>query len=249
MGPKVASVTKEIELSHIADLVQTRTFQTCTSKNVDPEFAISQPDLRNLSGKRNDQLTLCGPVNKPLDPNNDIGRLMRVARTQLEIAGKEQAECTDISTLSPIGRLIASNDTTAMAALFQITDAPDIGKATIEGALSIKNIIALKESRHWQEFVTWFHEECAADPAKVGREYVKLLRKAGPLDSPFFKIIRFLIPTALGFVPVIGGAASAALGLADSFGVPKVKEASPKYFIEELEQLAEQQRKIGATSA
>lgn len=241
MGAKIASVTTEINLSHHRDAIQDRTFAAVRSSTISPELKVNSPNLLALPGQANNQLTLTGALNKPLDPDNDIGRVMRVARTESEIVGQQVTGCTDVSTLSPIGKIIAANAETQMKGLFQITDAPDIGKAALVGNLQLKDIIALRESKHWQEFVVWFHQACGSEPERVGREYVKLLKAAGPLDTTFFKVVRVLIPALIGLLPG-GGTLSTAIGAADTFLLPKLKEPSPKYFIEELEQLTIEQR-------
>jgi len=241
MGAKVASYTKDIQLGHYSKLIEERAFAAVRSASISPDLAIPELNLRSLPGKKNNEIVVTGPLNQPLEPNNDIGRLMRVARTELEIVGKEVTQCSDISTLSPIGKVIAAHTATAMTTLFQITDVPDVGEATLRGALNLQQIISLRESRNWQEFVRWFHEACNSDSDQVGREYVKLLKKAGPLDTAFFKTVRILVPTVLGLMP--GGAAIGVLvEAADTFLLQKIKEPSPKYFIEELEQLTLKQR-------
>jgi hypothetical protein len=52
--------------------------------------------------------------------------------------------------------------------------------------------------------------------------------------------VRLLISTVVGVISPIAGVAAAA---ADTFLVPKLKEPSAKYFVEELEQLSANQIK------
>jgi hypothetical protein len=127
-----------------------------------------------------------------------------------------------------------------MASLYQVCDVPDLGAAVLKVGVRIDQVVALRESRHWEEFVKWFHETCASDPSRVAKEYVQLLRMPKWFDAPIFKILRLLIPTAVGIANPLGGVI---LSAADMFGTQKLKEASPKYFIEELEQLAPDLRK------
>jgi hypothetical protein len=50
--------------------------------------------------------------------------------------------------------------------------------------------------------------------------------------------VRFVVTTALGLIPVVGGLVGAAASAADSFAIDAIAErGSPKFFIEELKQL------------
>jgi len=141
-----------------------------------------------------------------------------------------------------VGKVLATKlgNSTSLNCLYEITDVPDLGAGTMHGAISLEQIIKLRNSRHWREFANWFHEVCATEPNRVGREYVKLLRAEGKIDSPFFKTIRLLISSVVGLISPLAGVAASA---ADTFLVPRLKEPSAKYFVEELEQLSANQIK------
>jgi hypothetical protein len=234
----IISATKEIELSHLRDELREGTLAAATSPTMDDSLRITSPDIQNLPGKNANQIILPSSFRKPLEPDNDIGRLLRIARTQLEILTQQQAGCDDISTLSPIGKVLSATPGGSLRHLYEITDVPDVGTAVIKGTVSLEKVIELRNSRHWQQFAQWFHAECGADPTRVGKEYIKLLKEPGVLDSTFFKTVRLLLPTFLGFVSPEAGIALAA---ADMYLTPTIKGPSAKYFIERLEQITETQ--------
>lgn len=233
IAAKVISVTKEIDLDTILRPLRDRTFEAAHSPAIET-LAIDKDNLDDL-GIRADQLRLVGEWNEAW--MDDIQKLLAIARTQHELFAKEQSGCDDMSTLSPVGKIIApnANAKTSLHHLYEITDVPDVGAATMHGAVTIDQVLKFRNTRNWEQFAKWFHETCSSDPNSVGREYVKLLRSEAPLDTNFFKTVRLLVSTAIGVISPIGGIIAAA---ADTFLLPKIKEASAKYFVDDLEQLA-----------
>ena len=206
MAVKFASATKEIELGQaFCAEIRDSTRAVALSPLLDESLKILSPDLDNLPGKNANQIIIPGKFRQPLEPNNDIGRLLRIARTQQEIIAQRHMHCEDLSTLSPIGKILSTEEGIALRHLYEITEAPDVGTAVMRGSASLGQVIDLRNSRHWQEFANWFHDTCSSDAARVGREYVKLLRQPSALDSPFFKTVRLLIPAAIGVISPITG--------------------------------------------
>jgi hypothetical protein len=235
LAAKVSKATVEADLDAINLEAKKRSHGAAQSPSMDPRLAISDRDLNNL-GIGPDQVRLLGRLNEAPQIEDSIYKLMVIARTQIEMIAGEQTACNDISTLSPVGKIIAANRSkTSLDRLYEITDVPDLGAAAWNGTVSMKQIVELRNSRNWQQFVQWFHETCAKEPDAVGREYVKLLRAHAPLDSPFFKLVRLLISTVAG---ALSGGLGVAVSAADAFLVPKIREPSAKYFIERLEQLS-----------
>ena len=227
IAAKIVHSTREVDLDTLQDALRSRTYASARVSRLNSRLGIPNRDLRNL-GIRPDQLRLVGSLEENTNPKDDIDKLMIVARTQLELIAKEQSDCDDLSTLSPVGKILAARERTesALSHLYEITDVPDLGTAVMQGAISMAQIVELRSSRHWLEFSRWFHETCRKEPTKVAKEYVKLLKTAGPLDTPFFKVVRILASTIVGIVSPVAGVVAAA---ADSFLVPKLKEPSAKY--------------------
>ncbi len=238
LAAKVVHATKEIDLDMFREELRTRTYTSALSNTMDSRLRISKRALDKLELPP-DQLRTAGSL-ESYAPADDIDKFMLVARTQLELIAKEQSGCNDISTLSPVGKILAATPrvATSLERLYQITDVPDIGAAAMQSAISMNAIVELRNSKHWREFVKWFHETCATEPDRVGREYVKLLKLPALLDSPFYKTVRLLISTVAGVINPLAGVVVAA---ADTYIVPNLKEPSAKYFIERLEQLAAEQ--------
>ena len=239
ISAKIVHATKEIELETLRVELRDRVSSSIVSGNLDAQLIPANKNLNDLE-IRPDQLRLVGSL-EDYAPTDDIDRLMAVARTQLELLAKEQCGCDDLSTLSPVGKvLVTSNSSsTALGKLYEITDVPDLGSAAMQGAISINEIVKLRQSKHWIEFVRWFHESCASEPDRVAKEYVKLLRTESKLDSGFFKIVRLFVTTVIGAINPVAGIIA---GAADTFALPRLKEPAAKYFIENLEQLTHQQR-------
>jgi hypothetical protein len=240
VAAKFVHATKDIDLDSLRTALRNRTISTAHSPTIDSKLRVEGSDLDNL-GIRPNQIKILEGLGSDIE-RDDVGKALLIARTELEILAKERSGCDDLSTLSPIGKILAAktNEQTALERLYQISEVPDLGTAVMNGAVSIKQIIDLRSSRNWQEFAKWFHESCASEPDRVGREYVRLLKATAPLDSTFFKIVRLLLPLA---VSVFSPAASIAVTAADSFVVPKIRSPSAKYFVEELEQLTRRQAK------
>lgn len=239
IAAKVVHATKEIDLDGIREMLRARTYESATSAELDAALRVHS-DNPNTLGIRADQLRLLGNFQDDKIERDDIDKLMLVARTQLELIGREKANCDDISTLSPIGKVLATrlHPDTSLQSLSEISDVPDLGTSVMQGATTVTQIVNLRNSKHWREFVIWFHENCGKEPRHVAKEYVKLLKGTARLDTAFFKTLRLLIATGVG---VLNPPAGVAVAVADSFLLPKIKEPSPKYFIERLEQLSPQQ--------
>lgn len=238
IAAKVIHATKETDLDNVRMELRNRTRTAALSEMMAPQLKISNSDLDNL-GIAPDQLRLLGSLEN-YSPTDDIDKLMAIARTQVELLAKEESSCDDLSTLSPVGKILATKleGDTSLGRLFEISDVPDLGTAVMRNAITISEIVKLRQSRHWSEFVKWFHEACASDPQRVGKEYVKLLKSEAPLDTGFFRIVRFFVTTVAGFIsPALGVAVAAG----DSLLIPRLKEPSAKYFIENLEQVSAKQ--------
>jgi hypothetical protein len=238
IAAKIVHATQETDLDSIRIEMRNRTFASALSSEIEPSLKISGGNLDDL-GLESNKLKTAGSL-EDFTPGDDVDRLMLIARVQLELIAKQLSACDDVSTLAPIGKVLHAHRTkeTSMDRLCRISQVPDIGTAVMQGAISIEEVIKLRESKHWREFVEWFHYTCAREPDRVAREYVKLLKLPSLMDTPFFRTVRFFISTLAGLANPIAGIATAA---ADAFLIPKLREPSAKYFIEKLEQLARDQ--------
>ena len=133
MAVKIASATREIDLGHFRAEIRDNTKAVALSHLLDESLKIRSPDLENLPGKTANQITIPSKFRQPLEPDNDIGRLLRIARTQQEIIAQHQTNCEDLSTLSPIGKVLSTETGAVLRHLYEITDAPDVGTAVIRG--------------------------------------------------------------------------------------------------------------------
>lgn len=75
---------------------------------------------------------------------------------------------------------------------------------------------------------------------EVAREYISFLKDVPYIERLPARTIRFIATTAIGlFEPTKIGITASGI---DSFALGALRQSSPKYFIERLEQLAKPQR-------
>ena len=99
--------TKEIDLDHWHIPLRERTYAAMSSGYLSEDLKTKSSDLDNLPGITANQIIVAGKADIPLNPDDDIAKLMRVTRTQIELIAQETMQCDDLSTLSPVGKLIS----------------------------------------------------------------------------------------------------------------------------------------------
>ena len=168
---------------------------------------------------------------------------MAMATANLEIRLSQLVEAQDSSTTAPIGHLLRAkaersfgrDAAEAFTELREISNVPDVGEAVFKAGVTVEKLIRLVESPNGQQFQNWFHTHCRTDTVTTAREYASLLKEIAPIQKLPMKVIRFVATTILGKIPIAGEVA----GAVDSFFIERWLEgASPKYFIEDLSQIA-----------
>ena len=240
----VIQVTRELSLGEIEQEVRHETYMD----------VLKSPHLRQFFALRNhdlDQLAGIGPKNVQIhggpDSNwqgDEIGVVLALAATNLELRMLQLAECSDASTASPVGHLLRAkaerccgeHASSGFAVLREIANLPDIGESILQGSTAVDRLIRLRQSRNVEQFRCWFHENCRSDPLGTAREYAKLLEEVPPVRSLPARVLRFIITATLGLLPggtLIGTAA----GAIDSFLLDGwFSGHSPKLFIDDLRQ-------------
>jgi hypothetical protein len=244
---KAMDATQEVALSTIVDAVRHETYMDILgSSDLRALFAIRNEDMSHLAGVEPNQVRIYGGPDAKDQRSDEIGSVLQLAHANVELRVAEAAGCEDSSTSSPVGHVLKAKEERVSAALSakesflvlrEISGIPDVGELVLSKRVALRQLMRLRSSRSGEQFREWFHKNCRDDPVKTGKEYVALLKEVPAAQSGLGRVMRFLVTQGLGVVnPVVGGVASAV----DSFFLDRLwRGASPKFFIERLEQLAD----------
>lgn len=245
----ILETTTEIDASSINDELRKEVEEDALKSSYLRDYFGIEQDINNLPGLDANQIRVIASDDE--DSNKDqISQVLALAMANLELILANKAGCLDASTLSPTGHLLKGKtekhheSSDAFTTLCEIADVPDVRPAVLNGEIKIQKLLKLRKSKDGEQFRHWFHENCRFDPVSTGREYAALLREVSWTQTLPMRIIRFLTVTAMGqFIdpsnPYIGISA----GMADSFAVDTIfRNASAKYFIENMRQFQGQKR-------
>ncbi len=197
--------TTELDLSIYKDGLATAAYddfrQLPFGKELDP---------RCLPGVTNKQVQILGGQDLS-DTNDMIQVVLALATANLELRLMAESSSTDNATTTPIGHALRAREIRlgqphqAFGELRQLTEVPDIAEAVLSRKLSVDALLELRNSMAGAAFRSWFHLNCAQDPSKTTRAYIDLLSAVPTAQKKPVKALRFLITTALGFIPIVGG--------------------------------------------
>ena len=238
----VKSATTEVEVSELTTSIRNATYQDIhNSAELAEIVAEAQGDLNQLRSVAANQVRMYGGLDAPwTGDSGDI--VMAIATAHIEARVADIVGAADISTTTPIGQVLraewgvqcSDSAIPQFAELVEIAAVPDVGEAVLSRRASVRDILRLVESKDGEQFQEWFHEHCRTDTLTTAREYTALLREVAPIQSVSVKVIRFVITSLLGKLPVLGEIA----GGIDAFFLERwLRGNSPKYFIEDLAQL------------
>lgn len=238
--PKLAiAATSEIVAKEISDSLRDETYRDVISDPVRHQyFWEHNRDMQRLQGIGPKEVRIYGGPDEPAT-GDEIDIVLAVAAANVELRLGQLVGDADLSTSAPIGHLLKTKGKRAFGAeagesfaqLREIAGIPDVGELVLSNDVEIQKLIKLAESRDGQQFQGWFHQNCRTDAIGAAREYVKLLNEIPHIQRAPAKVLRFLITSVLGKIPILGEVAS----LADSFVVERLlRGPSPKYFIENL---------------
>jgi hypothetical protein len=214
-------------------------------------FAIRNKDLDHLIGIEAGQVRCFGGADEESRDKDEIDTVLHICAANLELRVAQFAKCDDSSTANPVGHLLkAKIDRTfgtevpfrSLVHLMELEGIPDIASAVLENPIEsrstlLTNLMKVKRSRDGAEFRKWFHESCRGEHRDVARNYVELLKRIPTVNRMPLRILRFLLTSAIGVIPVIGNVLGVGASAIDSFFVERwFRGASPKFFIENLKQ-------------
>ncbi|WP_346915491.1 hypothetical protein [uncultured Roseibium sp.] len=132
------------------------------------------------------------------------------------------AECSDVSTNTPIGHLLRGKQERINAAkmhagqvrLFELTEVPDVGSWALENPNKIEKLLKLRSSRSGTSFRNWFHAEAIKENPDIAKSYIELLSETNAFNSTPMRVVRFLCTAAWAAIEPISGTAAT---IADNF--------------------------------
>lgn len=244
LGKKVVDATHEIDIGDLDEEVRHETYMdVLNSEILRDQFSIRNTHMNRLAGiEPNGSRIYGGPDGDWKGDEIDV--VLALAATNLELRLADIAECADSSTASPVGhvlkakaeRCLGREKVEGFATLREIAEIPDIAGLVQQEAMPdrpalLSRLLKLRSSRNAEQFRAWFHANSANNCIDVAKEYVKLLRQVPRVQSLPGRVIRFLVTSAIGLVPLAGPAAS----FVDSFFMERLlRGSSPKFFIDDL---------------
>lgn len=243
----VEQATLELDANSLVDDVRKETYaDILSSPLLQQSFSVLNTDLDHLAGIEPNQVRIYGGPQIAWS-GDEIDAVLALAATNLELRLAEAVQCLDASTASPMGHMLkakagrvfeSSESAKSFSELCEIANVPDIGEAVLQNAVSVEQIVRLSDTRNAAEFRTWFHAHCRDNPLETAKQYVELLRDTPRIQTVPAKIIRLIVTTLVGLIPIIGQIVGPAASALDSFYIERVLRGhSPKYFIDELRQI------------
>ena len=111
---------------------------------------------------------------------------------------------------------------------------PDFKQEILAGHLTLKNVIALRESPSFVDFSKWLRSN-SENGSDIAQEFVESIKN--PASSSLkWKWGRLITTTGLGSIPVVGSLIGIGAGLVDTFVLDQlIDRHEPKIFIENLQ--------------
>ena len=245
---KIIENSIEIDIDEIAETIKSETYKDIlSSEQLQNFFALRNKDLNNLIGIAPNQVRTYGGKDTNTWTGDEIDNYLLLINTNLELKLLEFTNCTDMTTSNPVGHMLKAkfsreiginNNTSAMTSLKEIADIPDFGELVLSKQIKYSDLLELKMSKIGADFRECFHKNCNGDEKQIAKEFIKLIQGSPKVNSIPIKILRFIITTGLGFIPIAGAVIGAGAGIIDSFFLEKwAKGHSPKFFIDDIKQL------------
>ena len=245
---KIIDNSIEVKIGDLTDKIKNETYNDIvSSKELQSFFSLRNMDLNNLKGINKNAVRVYGGKDTSTWTGDEIDTYLLLANTNLELNLMETVGCLDMTTSNPVGHMLRAKfnreigktkNTDSLTALKEIAGIPDFGEALLNKQINYSDLLRIKTTKNGAEFRDWFHKHCNGDDKKVAKEFIKILQDSPKMGSLPLKILRFIISSGLGFIPVVGSAIGTGAGLIDTFFLDKwTRGYSPKFFIEDLKQL------------
>jgi hypothetical protein len=210
-------------------------------------FSLRNFNLNKLWGITPNDVRVYGGLDSDTPmPKDEVDSYLLLNNTNLEIKLMELSNCGNMTTANPIGHVLKAKFESqensvknSLVVLKEIAEIPDFARSVLDKQISFKDLLNIKNSKNGEEFRTWFHNNCNGDDKIIAKEYIKMLEKTPKVASLPSKILRYVVTTGIGFIPIVGPLLGASSGFIDSFFIEKWGPGhSPKFFINNLKQLS-----------
>jgi hypothetical protein len=244
---RVLEASTEVKVASLVGDIRHETYMdVLNSPYLQELFALRSRNMERLVGIAPNQVRIYGGPDADWH-GDEIDIVMSLAAANLELRLADAAGCADASTASPVGHLLKAkaerslggrDAAEAFAVLREVADVPDIGEGVLAKEVPIDQVLRLRTSRAGEQFREWFHRNARGDAVTVCREFAKLLGEVPAVQRLPARVLRFIVTTGLGAIPIVGPVVGAVAGAVDSFFLERwLKGGSPKFFIENLRQL------------
>ena len=186
---------------------------------------------------------------------NSTDAVLALANFNMHMAICREAGCTDNATRLPVMELLnaklraetaAPGANESFAVVRELAGVPDIGALVLQDAVTMQQLIKLRDTRDAVAFREWFHANFDREPLGVAKAYAEMLERATIQVSWPARIIRFVIgqviSVGVGWLAAgdpVGGAVGGAVSTSLNEWLCKniIRGNSPKFFIDNLRQL------------
>jgi hypothetical protein len=229
-----------IETTEILDAVRRESITDFKNSAMwNSEFEFPNEDLLSLPGIGEMGVKVIGMSPDPL--GEPIDTLLEITSYNSDLYLAQKFDTIDASPFFPIGDFLriksrasgAKSD--ALWSLFEVNNVPDFSKVDLTEGYKFQELHMATVSSKAKSFRKWFHSRENWSEKEILKEYISVIQEVQWTQKLSTRILRFIVTSALGFVPGVGQAAS----FVDAFIVDRVfRHQSPKFFIDELRQLS-----------
>jgi hypothetical protein len=212
-------------------------------------------DLARLPGIKPKAMRILGQ--KP--PSDEIEFLLRLGEINLELALASKLQCSALTTDSLVQRLITAKIrrnrrnfpapqhnvlNEGFRKILRLNRLPDLPSAVANDAIDLERIVQCRRSRKGEQFRRWIANLKPTDnPEEIATLYVETLIQKHRLQKWPFRVVRFLLTSAVGAIPAIGSIAGPVSSAIDSFFLEQwLRGYSPQLFLDDLRNLWEEAR-------
>lgn len=225
-------ILKAVKNESLSNFKQTTTWT--------PAFAFDNPELLCLPGIQKMEMKVIGMTPDPL--RAPIDTLLEIVSYNADIFLAAKFDAADLSPFFPIGDLLrikalaSEQKRESLWSLFEVNGIPDVSCLDLAQSGRFEALFKASNSSKAKAFRTWFHSREAWDGNEIIKEYIDILTQVPWTQRLPTRILRFIVTTALGAIPIVGHAAS----VADAFLIDSLAgRKSPKCFIDNLRQLGQ----------
>jgi hypothetical protein len=236
------------ELNQIARIAEDTTIEI-TEGIIQQAKQSAESDIANRDFAAYMLKALSGDVPKGLPDEHVVVKANLYIATMAKLGNvhlhsPEIIQKTLIHKIRWLGKRLSLGEQTQqnLSTLFRVLNVPNIRVLYQKGAINGDNILefrkSAKEFRHWLYTTIESKIPDSRSNEDLLRAYLYSVEKVSPLNYLPTKVIRFMVTSGVGFIPVIGSIASIGLSAFDTFLLERLVSGwSPKMFMDKLRKL------------